>query len=564
VTVIVRADNFSRIDAAPSAVDFGITAVGQAKDLILSVRNTGNAPFTVNALAANNPQFRVMSPVAPFSVAARSQEDVVVRFTPLSSASQTGSLTIASNASNQTVLNVALIGAATGPNAGAFATVSAATTATLPVAREAIVAGFGVSLAGVTEVAGSIPLPTQLAGTSVKVKDSTGREVFAPLFFVSPGQINWQVPDDVAYGPATVSITSASGAISMGVLTIVAVSPGLFTANSDGKGVPAGFAIRVKPGGAQSSEAISRFDAVQAKFVPAPIDFGPAGDELVLVLFGTGLRYRSGMAAVNCVIDGVAAPVGYAGPQGNFVGLDQINIGLPRSLAGRGEVDLVLTVDGVSNTVRIAFAPSVPVCNYTISPTSQNFNASGGVGLVNVPAPAGMCLVGSEQRHHGWRSPQQVRVTVPAASITLSPRTQLRVSVAGTLTIAGQTFTVTQAAGSSAVTVLGHRTSLGPIPAECAPPDLKVSFLTTDAKCFSMDLVAGAHVGDQVRWEFSPVNGGFTQTAQYVVPSEGTICFWSSMVIAGSPASSFTGNWQVRVFYNNTPLFTDTFTINTP
>lgn len=44
----------------------------------------------------------------------------------------------------------------------------------------------------------------------------------------------------------------------------------------------------------------------------------------------------------------------YAGPQGGFVGLDQLNLRLPGALIGRGEVDLVLTVDGkTANTTRI-------------------------------------------------------------------------------------------------------------------------------------------------------------------------------------------------------------------
>jgi uncharacterized protein (TIGR03437 family) len=44
-----------------------------------------------------------------------------------------------------------------------------------------------------------------------------------------------------------------------------------------------------------------------------------------------------------------------AAPQGEFVGLDQVNLGpIPRVLAGRGEVDLVLTVDSKpANTVKV-------------------------------------------------------------------------------------------------------------------------------------------------------------------------------------------------------------------
>jgi len=72
-----------------------------------------------------------------------------------------------------------------------------------------------------------------------------------------------------------------------------------------------------------------------------------------LLLFGTGLRERSSLDKVAAKIGGVEALVSYVGEQG-AVGLDQVNVGLPRSLAGRGEADVVLTVDGqVANTVRI-------------------------------------------------------------------------------------------------------------------------------------------------------------------------------------------------------------------
>ena len=53
---------------------------------------------------------------------------------------------------------------------------------------------------------------------------------------------------------------------------------------------------------------------------------------------------------------GLAAPVLYAGAQGELAGLDQVNVALPRALAGRGEVELGLTVDGkAANAVRVRF-----------------------------------------------------------------------------------------------------------------------------------------------------------------------------------------------------------------
>jgi uncharacterized protein (TIGR03437 family) len=58
---------------------------------------------------------------------------------------------------------------------------------------------------------------------------------------------------------------------------------------------------------------------------------------------------------VTARIGGVDAETIYAGAQGDFAGLDQVNLRLPRSLAGRGEVDVAVNVDGVpANAVRVA------------------------------------------------------------------------------------------------------------------------------------------------------------------------------------------------------------------
>ncbi|MGH8245895.1 MAG: hypothetical protein ACREUU_05630 [Gammaproteobacteria bacterium] len=52
---------------------------------------------------------------------------------------------------------------------------------------------------------------------------------------------------------------------------------------------------------------------------------------------------------------GQDAPVLAAEPQSQFAALDQVNVRLPRTLAGRGEVDLVLTVDGkAANTAKVS------------------------------------------------------------------------------------------------------------------------------------------------------------------------------------------------------------------
>jgi uncharacterized protein (TIGR03437 family) len=222
-------------------------------------------------------------------------------------------------------------------------------------ASESIVAAFGANLAPTTQAATTIPLPTQLAGTTVQVRDSAGTERLAPLFFVSAGQVNYQIPSGTTTGAATVTITSGNGSIAIGTAQIATVAPGLFSANADGQGVPAGYLLRYRNGQQQALEAIIERDA-QNRFVTRPIDPGAEGDELFLVLFGTGIRFHSGLSGVTASIGGENAEVLFAGAQPDFIGLDQLNLRLPRSLAGRGEVDVSLTVQGkTTNTVKLRF-----------------------------------------------------------------------------------------------------------------------------------------------------------------------------------------------------------------
>ncbi|MGH9847575.1 MAG: IPT/TIG domain-containing protein, partial [Blastocatellia bacterium] len=114
-------------------------------------------------------------------------------------------------------------------------------------ALESIAAAFGRELAIATEAATTVPLPTTLAGTRVTVRDTAGVERAAPLFFISPSQINYQIPPGAVAGNATFVITSGDGKAALGNTTLSAVAPGIFSANADGQGVAAGVALRVRP-----------------------------------------------------------------------------------------------------------------------------------------------------------------------------------------------------------------------------------------------------------------------------------------------------------------------------
>jgi uncharacterized protein (TIGR03437 family) len=222
-------------------------------------------------------------------------------------------------------------------------------------AAESIVAAFGSALATTTAVATELPLPTQLAGTTVRVKDSAGIERLAAIFFVAPAQVNYLMPAGTATGLATVTITSGDGAVSVGTINLTSVAPSLFSANADGQGVATATLLRVKADGSQIYEPVSRYDDARKKFVAVPVDLGPESDQVFLIPFGTGLRNRSSLAAVSATIGGLPAQVLYAGSQGALAGVDQINLRLPRGLAGRGLVDLLVTADGkTANTVQVS------------------------------------------------------------------------------------------------------------------------------------------------------------------------------------------------------------------
>lgn len=234
-------------------------------------------------------------------------------------------------------------------------TVSAASFQQGELAGESLVAAFGTELATGVATAAQLPLPTSLAGTTVKIRGSSGQEEFVGLLFVSPTQVNYLLPSAtrLGTGSAAVTITSGNGTVSTGTIQLSAVSPSLFAANANGSGIAAAQVLRVS-NGVQSYELVAEYSAAQGEFVATPIDLGPDSDQVYLILYGTGIRYRSSLAAVSVSIGGLATPASYAGPQPNFLGLDQINVLIPKSLRGRGEVDVVLMVEGkTANTVKV-------------------------------------------------------------------------------------------------------------------------------------------------------------------------------------------------------------------
>ena len=115
-------------------------------------------------------------------------------------------------------------------------------------------------------------------------------------------------------------------------------------------------ASTLHPDGAQSWDLVFECADGAGTCSPKPLDLGGETDGLYLLLFGTGIRGHRALEDVQVRIGGVEAEVLYAGPQGTFVGLDQVNVRVPQALAGSGEVEISLSVSGkAANPVTVAF-----------------------------------------------------------------------------------------------------------------------------------------------------------------------------------------------------------------
>ncbi len=222
-------------------------------------------------------------------------------------------------------------------------------------AAEAIVSIFGQGLASGTFQALSQPLPLELGGTTVTIRDSKGIERAAPLFYAGVGQVNCLIPTGLAVGYGAVIVKVNNVITGSGAIKINSMAPAIFTANQDGTGAASAILQLMKGTTSTFSAGLAEPDPSAAgRFRPIAIDVEQNFDFTYLLLYGTGIRGRRDPVTATVTIGDVVLPVEYLGSQGFFSGLDQVNILLPRSLKGKGEVDLFLTINGdVTNKVKI-------------------------------------------------------------------------------------------------------------------------------------------------------------------------------------------------------------------
>jgi len=229
-------------------------------------------------------------------------------------------------------------------------TVTSAAGASIGLAPESLATATGSLAVGIA-TAQPAPWPTTLGGVTVQVTDSASVTRLAGLLFVSPAQINFEVPAGTALGMATVTVDNGGPTISAQV-PIQPVAPGLLSIND--LNIAAATAIQIAiPTLMQSPLPVFQCVETPASCRLVPIELG-IDTPIYLTFYGTGIRGRSSLGNVTVTIGTVAAQALYAGPQPQFPGFDQVNVPLLLSLRGAGVVDVTVTVDGIaSNAVRI-------------------------------------------------------------------------------------------------------------------------------------------------------------------------------------------------------------------
>lgn len=215
-----------------------------------------------------------------------------------------------------------------------------------PLAPNSIATIFGEGLSAQTVINSANPPPATLGGVTLTVRDDVGTTAQAQLFFVSPTQINFLMP---ALNPAAtlVLITDANGRTYNAL--IAPVAPGIFQASPST--VPAAFYDRYDARGLPIE--LNRLVLIPGPPIEAAMIPRNPGESLYLLLYGTGIRARNA-ATMTATIGGVNVPIAFAGPQGQFPGQDQINLGpLPASVPS-GLREIRLSFNGIpANVVTI-------------------------------------------------------------------------------------------------------------------------------------------------------------------------------------------------------------------
>src|ERR1700722_710274 len=238
-----------------------------------------------------------------------------------------------------------------------------ASAATVPTAHGAHWASYNKLKRRGTVTSGLEPTPLSISSGLTSIELATGNpsydvfEMFAPVSVIGIqinvlatlqmpagtianalihpfAQISLGPPDTMTYTNPT---NGASTTLGIASGTLVATIPG----GQDATEAPA--SVQLHAGGAQVVTAHADGTQSVRSIGRAPVELGASSDVVALRFYASGIRDGT---EIHAQIAGHDVPVLYAGPAGRFAGLDEVSVAVPRSLAGSGNADVSLTVDG--------------------------------------------------------------------------------------------------------------------------------------------------------------------------------------------------------------------------
>ncbi len=247
--------------------------------------------------------------------------------------------------------------------------VNAASYAAQGLAPGSIVAVFGSFPIASPATAQSLPLPTTLSGLSIGL----GNGLQAPLYYVSAGQVDFEVPWELAGASQTSFFVTVNGqSSSVQTFSLAAFSPGIFSINAQGTG----------QGAILNSSNLLVDSANPATPGTTVIEIYATGLGAVSNQPATGAAAPSSPLASTATapsvsIGGVSAPVMFSGLAAGLVGVYQVNALVPAGAPSGNAVAVAISIGSlISNTVTMAVSPG-PNPVPSITSLSPAFGAVG-------------------------------------------------------------------------------------------------------------------------------------------------------------------------------------------
>ncbi len=213
----------------------------------------------------------------------------------------------------------------------------------------ALISVFGVNLASSAQQPLSFPLPTSLGGATVQLA-GTG-EAF-PLWYVSPTQINAQLPYDVPTGQVQIIVVTAAGKSNIDTITITACAPKIFSFDLSGQGpgvvTTTDYKVLSAANPAGPGQAIILWMNSMGATSGNPVAGQPAPGSSAGSLLSTMNE------TITVTVDGMPANVTFAGLSPGSTGLYQVNVQAPFAVI-TGPVTVRVTAGSVSSQANVTF-----------------------------------------------------------------------------------------------------------------------------------------------------------------------------------------------------------------